>query len=199
MDKYTDLDGCFRDIWNKLYRGTVERANPFRLATVATTNGKIADCRTVVLRTMDSKKGILTCWTDVRSSKVADLKLFPNMSWCFWSKNQSLQVRISGNTQVEHLSDASRQIWNNIPPVNRKDYCANTAPGNNLKEGGTHPDWWGKEEQMTSEITNYGFENFAVINTKIENIDMLHLHREGHQRASFVLKMGEWKKSWTVP
>ena len=199
MDIYTDLDTCFRDVWNKLYQGTVERGNLFRLATVATTNGEMADCRTVVLRDMDTENGILTCWTDIRSSKVIDLKLFPNMSWCFWSKNQSLQIRVSGSTKVHHLSDETLQVWDNIAPENRKDYCANTAPGANLTEESTHPDWWGQEEKMTSEITNYGFDNFALIRTKIEKIDLLHLHREGHQRALFTLEKEEWKKNWTVP
>jgi hypothetical protein len=199
MDKYTDLDTCFRDVWNKLYRGTVERGNPFRLVTIATTNGTRADSRLVVFRDMDTENGILSCWTDVRSSKVTDLKLFPNMSWCFWSKNQSLQIRVSGSTKVHHQSEKTRQIWDKIAPQNRKDYCAIVAPGDNLMAEKTHPDWWGEEDKMTSEITNYGFENFALISTKIEKIDMLHLHREGHQRALFTLEKGEWKKNWTSP
>ncbi len=199
MDKYIDLDSCFRDVWNKLYRGIAERGNPFRLVTVATTNGKRADCRLVVLRDMDTENGMLTCWTDIRSSKVSDLKLFSNMTWCFWSKNQSLQIRVSGKTKVHHLSDETRQIWDTITPGNRKDYCSTNGPGNNLNKEKSHPDWWGEEESMTAEMTDYGFDNFAVITTQIQEIDMLHLHKEGHQRASFVLKMGEWEKNWTVP
>ena len=199
MDKYTNLDDCFRDVRNKLYRAVVERASPFRLATIATTNGKLADCRTVVLRDMDIEKGILTCWTDIRSSKVSDLKLFSNMTWCSWSKKQSLQIRVEGRTKVEHLTNEVRMIWNKIPPNNRKDYCSNLGPGRILDEEKSHPDWWGMEEKMTKEMTDYGFDNFAIIKTEIQKIDMLHLHREGHQRALFVLNMENWEKNWLVP
>jgi len=164
-----------------------------------TTNGKIGDCRTVVLRAMDTQAGVLSCWTDIRSSKVSDLKLFPKMTWCFWSKSQSLQVRVEGKTQVLHLTKEARIIWDEIPPKNRKDYCSNLGPGSILKGEKSHPTWWGQEEQMTKEMTDYGFDNFAVILTEIQKIDMLHLHREGHQRAGFEKEMGEWKKNWLVP
>jgi len=199
MDKYTDLDSCFQDVWNKLYLGTEERGNPFRLVTVATTNGKVANCRIVVLRDMDIDNGILTCWTDIRSSKVSDLRLYPNMTWCFWSKNQSLQIRVYGETKVQHMTDETRQIWNEIAPNNRKDYRANIAPGQIINTTKSHLDWQEKEEIMTSGITDAGFENFAVIATKIQKIDMLHLHQSGHQRALFILNNGVWEKNWIVP
>ena len=199
MDKYTDLDNCLRDVRNKLYQGIVERGSPFRLATIATTNGEMADCRIVVLRDMDTENDILTCWTDIRSSKVRDLKLFPNMTWCFWSKNQSLQIRVEGRTKVHHLTKEARVIWDEIPTANRKDYCSNVGPGSILNGEKSHPDWWGEEVNMTVEMTNYGFDNFAIITTEIQKIDMLHLHQEGHQRAIFARSMGEWEKNWVVP
>jgi len=199
MEKYTDLDSCFRDVWNKMYRGVVERGSPFRLATVGTTNGKLGACRIVVLRDMDADNGILTCWTDIRSGKISDLKLFPNMTWCFWSKNKSLQIRVEGRTKVQHLTNEVQLVWDKIPPKNRKDYCSKLAPGSILNGEKSHPDWWGKEDMMTTEMTDFGFENFAVISTEIQKIDMLHLHREGHQRAQFELKMGEWEKNWLTP
>lgn len=199
MDKYTDLESCFRDVRNKIYRGVAERGSPFRLVTIATTNGEIADCRTVVLRDMDVENGILTCWTDIRSSKVMDLKLFRNMTWCFWSKNQSLQLRIQGRTEVLHGTEEVRAIWDKIAPKNRKDYCSNKGPGSILDEEKSHLNWWGDEEKMTPEMTDYGFDNFAVLTTDIRKIDMLHLHREGHQRAIFALDMGVWNKNWVVP
>lgn len=204
MEKYTNLDIALRDTWNKLYKGAIKRNDPFHLPTIATTNGKTPDCRIVVLRDTDTENYTLTCWSDVRTSKVADLKIYPEMTWLFWSKNQSLQIRATGLTTVQNANAETRAIWDTIPPKNRKDYCAGFPPGRALSEiesENIYPEWWGNEEKMTVQNTDFGFENFVLIMTVIQKIDLLHLHREGHQRAQFCYSSPEkdWKKDWVVP
>jgi len=204
MDKYTNLDDAFRDAWNKLYKGAVKRNEPFHLPTIATTNGKTPECRTVVLRATDTKKFTLTCWSDVRTPKVADLKIYPEMSWLFWSKNQSLQIRAMGQTIVQHCNEETKKVWGKIAPKNRRDYCAAYPPGyyfSDIDPDKIYPNWWGDDEKMNAESTDFGYENFVLITTTVQKIDLLHLHREGHQRAHFAFSSvsQDWKKDWVVP
>lgn len=204
MEKYTNLEDAFRDTWNKLYKGAVKRNDPFHLPTVATTNGSTPECRTVVLRGTDTNHFTLTCWSDIRTPKVADLKIHTEMSWLFWSKAQSLQIRATGQTTVQHYNEATREVWSKIAPKNRKDYCAAYPPGRSFSEiepEKIYPDWWGDTQKMTAKNTDFGYENFVVITTRVHKIDLLHLHRAGHQRAQFNFSSLDktWKKDWVVP
>lgn len=185
-----------------MYRGAVKRNEDFHLPALATTDGEKPNSRIVVLRETDTENYILTCYSDIRAVKVANMKIYPQTTWNFWSKKLNLQVRATGKSTVMHLNEEARAHWEKISPRGRKDYCSDSAPGTAISESkryDTHPDWWGKEEKMTVENTDFGFDNFALIQTIIDDVDVLQILRDGHQRAQFCRSRDEWEQSWVVP
>ena len=48
-------------------------------------------------------------------------------------------------------------------------------------------------------ILNKGYDNFALVEIKIENIEWLYLHRHGHRRALFKRNNEELTKEWLTP
>ena len=202
MEKYNDLDSCFRDVWNKMYRGAVKAKDDFHLPALATTDGEKAGVRTVVLRETDTENYLLTCYSDIRAVKTANLKIYPQATWLFWSKKLNLQIRASGKSTVMHLDETARAHWDKISPRSRKDYCSKNAPGTEIdspRVTETHPDWWGESDMMTQENTDFGFDNFAVITSIIDDLDVLQILKEGHRRARFCRQREDWEKSWVIP
>lgn len=187
------------DCWNLLYRAAVQRRHKLHTPAITTGSGSSFDTRTVVLRHTDVAKRQLTCYTDKRSAKMKDLEINPQIVWHFYDNGQQVQIKARGKAIVHHKNEWTKIIWQEIPPRNRKDYCALKPSGAVIE----HPQDATPAVFLTGEPdavhTEYGYDNFVVIDTIIEEIDWLHLHREGHQRARLVWNGEDWEKNWLVP
>ena len=198
MERFSSLDSLLSHSWNLLFRATAGKNKAFRCGYVGTIHEGIPQLRTVVLRKVERSERELVFYTDHRSAKVEQLRRNPHLSWLFWDQGRSFQLRASGKTQLHYRDDRARKDWEGLAPKDRKDYGAMQAPGTSLPEPTDgKPDLW--DEDITASQTEYTFDNFLLVSTFVEDLDLLHLHREGHQRAQFSWEEEEWKGSWVVP
>jgi len=193
-----NLEDILRDTWNQLFRAAVQRNSPLHTPALATFDGQQVQVRTIVIRKTDTNARLLTCYTDFRSSKIQALQKYPQASWLFWHPGKKFQIRARGTTRIHHEDDLAKATWEELPPKNRTDYAASTAPGSSLEApGDSQPDW--EAEPPNAENTAYTFHNFALLRTEVTTLDWLHLHRDGHRRAYFEWQDGNWNMQWLVP
>lgn len=200
-----DHTAFFERAWTLLRRGAVDKRHGFSLGTFTTMAPagsylpSVPCSRTVVVRTVDSTTGTITCYTDVRSRKVDQLSSNPNAAWCLWDKRSNMQISAYGPVTIAH-DETTRQQYLSLPKHSRKAYATLTAPGTAVTTGsrnGLPEDW----EDVDLKATDYGAEHFAVLTTHLLSMDILELGRHGHRRlkASRDTITGDWSLTWVVP
>lgn len=201
MERFNQLDDVLRSCWNLLFRATVQRNSPFRTPVLTTIADAQPNARTVVMRSVDTAERQLLCYTDMRSAKVKELKANSIVCWVFWDESRKIQIRATGKTKLHNQDELAQAKWKDIPVRNRKDYATRAAPGTPQSKSKDYlPEYW-NEESLALEKTEDFFENFVVIVCEVTQLDWLHLHREGHQRAKFNWNenTSKWDKTWLVP
>ncbi len=199
MERFDDLDDVLRSCWNLLYKGAVQTKDDFHTPVLATTNGQTPNARTVVLRETIPAERKLVAYSDIRSGKIEDIEQYPHACWVFWNPSKHIQIRATGKVTIHHKNELAAEKWAKITPAKRRDYATAKAPGHSKQfaENDLSPFW--NNTVLNSDTTNMFFEHFVVLSTEVEEIDWLHLHREGHQRAKFYWVNLEWQKMWAVP
>jgi hypothetical protein len=146
--------------------------------TLATVHGARAEARSVVLRDVKPDERTLIFYTDDRSPKVAQLRTHPGGTLLAWSRKLSWQLRLRVHLQLEEdgLEVSSRWARMKLSP-SAQDYLAPMAPGAPLERSGI--------ERATR-------EHFAIVTARVEGIDWLELHADGHRRALFDDAGGRW-------
>jgi pyridoxamine 5'-phosphate oxidase len=164
--------------WQELARAGREREHEWRVMTLATVDGARAEARSVVLRDVRPDERTLIFYTDDRSPKVAQLRTHPGGTLLAWSRKLSWQLRMRVHLQLEHdgLEVSSRWARMKLSP-SAQDYLAPMAPGTPLERSGA--------ERATR-------EHFAIVTARVEGIDWLELHADGHRRALFDGAAGRW-------
>jgi len=190
-------------LWNSAWKLLLEAQNspksPYGTPVVSTVSGNgIPTSRVLVLRGAAEEEGALTCYTDRRSLKVAQLQQSPSfMSWTFWSPEHQLQFNCSGPTE-ELPASIGQEIFQGLPKHARKAYAALSPPGTELtQEGDALPDDW---TALELHQTNYAEKNFLVLKTSITRAEVLHLNRAGNRRLLAKRDTSKkWKFQWVVP
>jgi hypothetical protein len=158
-------------LWRQLEAAPHEREHPWRTPVLATTDGRIADARTVVLRGADRERALLSMYSDARSAKVAQLRAHPQATLVMWSPalNWQLRLRIDVEVSTDGLELSSRWAQLKLTAV-ALDFLSVHAPGSRLD--GTLA---ARGERA----------HFALIEAHVRSIDWLELHAQGHRRARF--------------
>ncbi|MEM9991346.1 MAG: pyridoxamine 5'-phosphate oxidase family protein [Bacteroidota bacterium] len=199
MARFNNLEDIARTAWNLLYRATVERNNAFRTPIFTTSRAGMPNARTLVLREVNVQERQLLFYTDYRSPKVQELQASPNVCLVFWSSNRNVQIRAYGRTTIEYQNDVAKAYWEKIAPKNRRDYSTLISPSTSISaEEAYLPNFW-QQQDITTQQTDYAFRHFALLSVLVEELDILHLHRAGHQRAKLYWKNEQWQKTWLVP
>lgn len=196
-------------VWRVLNEGCSSWAHPMRTAAFATTDVDDAPAvRTVVLRAANAAPRTLVCYTDVRSAKVQHVQRRPAAALLFWDPTARVQIRAVGPVTVHCGDDVSAAAWAATPVVNRGNYRTALPPGA-VTDGAADAvapvlavshaadAAFAADSQLRAEA---GFENFAVLRTKVERFEWLQLSEPFHRRASFVWdeKRGEYVGNWIV-
>ena len=108
---YNNLDKIYSKIWNLLISGLKNRDSAYHLPVFICGEGKVFDGRTVVLRGFDEKNKILRFHTDIRSKKIKILRVNPFGSFLFYDKKEKIQLRILGNTKINHQNSIAQKGW----------------------------------------------------------------------------------------
>jgi hypothetical protein len=198
-DFYNNKDLIFDEIWTLLARGVVDRSEDFRLPTVIVNKGELSDGRIVVLRGAFKEKRVLRFHTDLRSSKISALKNNNNIYFLFYNKKRKIQVRAKGVATIHYQNEVTKEAWAKTQVISRKCYLASQAPGSvsDTPHPGYPKELEGKNPNI--EDTEIGFDNFCVIESKINEMEWLYLASQGHRRAKILIKDQKIITDWLTP
>lgn len=165
-------------VWSNLADAATERGHPWRHAVLATTDGAVADARTVVLREVDVAARRLVVYTDARSPKVAQIEAHPLGSMVLYSDPLGWQLRLAVRLQIETTGLAVWSRWAKLKMTPAAhDFLSPLPPGSPLDRPAP--------ERGTREF-------FAVMTAEVLAVDWLELHAEGHRRARFDDEGARW-------
>lgn len=191
-------DTFWDQAWEALLRGKADRKHPYHTPVFSTLSPTLHPrSRTLVLRKVLRATGELWCYTDRRSRKAADIAEHPGVSWTFWNPRQQLQINASG-TATWLAASESEQIFHQLPHHSRKAYATLAPPGQPqaAPTDGLPPNW----SKRSLAATDYAAENFGVLVTHLQAIDILRLDRQGHLRLSARRQNdASWLLEWIIP
>ena len=190
----------FEDIKTNLTRGVKDRKHAFHNPVFSNVNqsGDV-DSRVVVLRKFDSIKMILNFHTDYRSPKVRNLKKNNKSIFVFYDHKSKIQMRIKTTSVLHYQDETAKEMWDKTKLLSRKCYLTSKDPSSftSIPEDGIPKHLNGKEPQF--EESEKGFENFTVVENKIDEIDWLYLEITGHRRLNLIFKKNKPEYQWLIP
>lgn len=168
------------------------------LGTVAL-DGDAAEVRTVVLRHVDAEPLTLVTHTDLRSSKIDQLRRRPVLTWLFYDGEERVQLRAKGVVEVHHDDATTAAAWDGLDPGQRAIYCIEPDPGDKA-EGPTTglPDGL-RLDTAEAEQVAAGYAHFAVLRCPVQRMTWLRIERAGFRRAGFDAGPGGFTGRWLVP
>jgi len=194
-----DLDQLLKHIWKLLVRVPYQKNDPYRTPVLATFGNKGLRQRTVVLRKVDELQYALIFHTDIRSGKIQDMKSNQQVHWLFWDAKRNIQLRMKGIATIHTTDEVATQLWNDESPASLKLYLSNPGPGTVVEQPRSGLPVAAMEKHLQHKDVQAGKENFAAIETQINEIDWLWLNPSGHRRAAYIFQKGVWEGSWVIP
>jgi pyridoxamine 5'-phosphate oxidase len=181
VTRLEDLDSIERAVWSELARSPRDRCHGWRVGVLATTDGQRADARSIVLRDVDPAQRSLVFYADSRSPKVQQIRAFPAGTIVLWSQTLSWQLRLKVRLDVETAGLVVSSRWARLKmSPGAQDYLSPLPPGSAVETP--------RPERGTR-------EHFGVVTARIDAVDWLELHAEGHRRAAF----DDMGPRWLVP
>ena len=180
------LDDLRLDAWTALGRAVLDAKHEWHLPVVTSLGlyGR-PQARTVVLRGADAATPggpTVRCHTDRRSGKIAEIARDPRVGVLFYERRHKVQIRIEGHATV-HLDDAlADDAWRRTAVSSRRCYLAPQSPSEVLADWHPNlPDGW-RHAVPDEETCEAGRANFAVVVIRVESLERLELHHDGHVR-----------------
>lgn len=169
--------------WRELVECVRDETHPWRTPVLATVDAGHADARTVILREVDAAARTLVFFTDSRSPKVGQLRAHPTGTFVAWSREHAWQLRIAVTLEAftDGLEVSSRWARLKLSPAAR-DYLSPLPPGAPVAPGTRPPCAPDRASR----------EHFAVVRSRVDAIDWLELHADGHRRARFDAAGARW-------
>lgn len=166
-------------LWLELQRATEDRAHGWRTPVLATRDGDEVDARTLILREVDAAAQVLTCYTDARSPKVAQIAVHPQGKLVAWCPALQWQLRLTLRLQAELDGLAVSSRWTRLAlRPQAQDYLSPLPPGAPLPTPVAPP--------------RAGRGHFALLRAEVLAIDWLGLRADGHRRARFDADGARW-------
>lgn len=183
-DWFETLDGLLGQMWQRLGRGVADRRAPARHPTFATvTPDGWPQARTVVLRAARSEAAEIEVYTDIHSTKVAELRSNPRAALHIWEPAAHLQIRLNVTVRIQTGADVQTK-WEAVPDLARQSYGVTPAPGTVIA-------------QSLDYTKSPNASTFAVLSCQIQTVDLVHLG-DVHRRAGFNRNDG-FAGCWLVP
>ena len=192
---YDNLDDIQNELISRLGRAAKDRRSAMHTPCVVTSD---VDARVMVLRDFDRAAWTLRFHTDTRAPKVGVIEADPRMAVLFYDKSAKMQIRARGIGRIERESPLARRAWDAGDNFARRCYLG-AGPGTSSETptSGLPPEFEGVEP--TDEELTPAWENFAVLQIEIEQLDWLYLAHTGHVRARFDRAGDSWQGSWLSP
>ena len=182
------LDDLHDIIWTLLKEGTQDASSAFHTGALATIADHGPDVRTVVLRHADAAARQIGCHTDWRSPKRVQVENQTRVSWMFYDRTRKIQLRLRGQAFLNRENELARDRWAKSAPHSQKCYASPLPPGSLINQ-----------PQDAPCDAKSGWRNFAVLLCRVDYVDWLFLHANGHRRANLVWRQGVWEAFWVSP
>ena len=196
----TALTEIYASIWDLLESSAAGNAPGWRLPVLATLTDHGCEQRTVVLRVVDHDHGALLFHTDVRSSKVGQIRKDGRVSLLCYDHDRSVQLKVRGVASIHQEDKLAQSLWESGTPASLKMYSAPLSPGVQ-SESFNH----NMSDSLLGRIPERneieaGRVNFCAIRILVQSAEWLRLSQSGHLRASFQLIEGRLNcADWIAP
>ena len=179
--------------------GVVNKHSSFHIPVMINSSENNNNGRIVVLRNANSDQHTIRFHSDIRSPKVNNLKKNSKVFFIFYDKEEKIQLRVSGDAIINYKNNITKVSWEKTAHMSRKCYLAAHAPGTVSEKPTSGVSDKVENLKYTLEESESGYENFCVIETKIDSIEWLYLAAKGHRRAKFEYSKNNIKKNWLTP
>ncbi|MFY8005475.1 MAG: pyridoxamine 5'-phosphate oxidase family protein [Chitinophagaceae bacterium] len=189
------------DIWARLSAAVASAKHPFHLPAIATINEKgFPSLRTVVLRNAVATQKSIYFHTDVRSPKWQNLQNNHALAALFYDASARLQLRIEGKALLHYQDAYCENAWQKTGVSSRRCYLATQAPSSAMSFPSSGlPDEM-NDRNPTLDESSPGYNNFGVVEIKVQQIDWLWLNSKGHRRVIFTYSSdGNFQYNWLTP
>jgi len=195
-----DLSTVEINCWGMLSTAVSDRKHPMRSMVVGSVAGSMAQIRTVVLRKVEIETKRIYFHTDIRSSKIEDIKFTGQLSWLAYDQTLRTQIRLCGPTVLHHGDGIAKAQWNLTHHHSRRNYLLPEGPGKNETEDFKIVKDKLSDFSYTLEESEAGFQNFVVVETTVEKLDWYYAHHTGNRRAGFTYANGSLiHADWLTP
>ena len=199
LERYTSLYQLMGHVWDQLCHGAEQPGHPYYLPTFGTLSVDGPNLRTVVLRQVDVAARTLLFHSDRRAEKIHEIERDARVMWHFWHPGQREQLRMRGRATL-HFEDAvATQLWQNSAPQSLKLYFKSQPPGTKIMHPQSGLSERAQSSQLSHDDVEAGRQNFAAVQTEIDEIEVLHLRNDGNYRASFKWKNDQVDSAWIIP
>jgi 3-hydroxyisobutyrate dehydrogenase len=196
----TDLHTIEINCWQLLSQAVTDRKHPMRTVTIGYISHNKPQIRTVVFRKVDVQKRKLFFHTDIRSKKINSINTNNQLSWLAYDSSLRTQIILTGSTVIHYKNELTKIQWGNTQHSSRRCYLLSSGPGNAITEEVKSTEEKLKNFSYTMEESEIGFENFAVIETTVEEMDWYNTFHLGNRRAHFYYENGMLKAAeWLTP
>lgn len=183
----------------QLKAGVKSHRHPWHTGVVSTIDGERPRVRTVVLQAVEDHPLCLRFHTDVRSTKIDQLRQKPQVEWLFYEPSTRIQLRAETSASIVTQGDTWISAWNKTSLSSRRCYLGPQPPGTETS-GPSHnlPDaLLGRDP--THKESEPGQSNFAIIECVVQSLEWLYLKQSGHLRCSFANLDNSWTETWIAP
>lgn len=179
------LESIEADCWQRIQGGLRSYRDDYRQAFIANLGDGFPNVRTITLRHVWVPERRLAFHVDERKQLVKEFRQDPRVTWLFYSRDQRIQIRLSGLMHFETETALANDSWAATNTGSRKSYMAPLAPGN-IAESFTSGWPAGLEDRKPELVeSEVGRANFAVAVTNVHAMDWVWLHYQGQRRAHF--------------
>ena len=198
------LTGIREHCWSRLATAPGTPGDAMRSGVFTTRLGEGVASRTVVIRTVDATRRLVTFNTDYRTAKASELAQHPHIAWLFYDPQAGTQIRLRGQGKIVRDPVQTEPHWQSLPAGSYRSFLTTRAPS-------TAVDEWTIDVSEHLLVPEPVFNdadiaqarsNFAVVETTIDHVDWVWLAPDGtvrNARAQFSWNGTSWDQTWVVP
>ncbi|MCA2999770.1 MAG: pyridoxamine 5'-phosphate oxidase family protein [Rhodocyclaceae bacterium] len=195
---YNDLETTLAHAWTLLETGAKDRRSAFHAPSVASIGlDGSPQQRSMILRKVDVANRRLRFNTDLRSTKIQELKVSPAVSVLAYSAADKVQLRLAGRADLDASSALADAVWSAMRDQSRAAYAQPAAPGAMIEAPAAYvPPLELRANEPTAIPAR---EHFCLVQVEITSLEWVYLHLHGNRRAHFCWPNGIMASRWLAP
>lgn len=193
-------DAQLQTCWDCIQTGIDSRKSQYHIMGLHYWADQYPQSCSIIPRHLNPEKGLIRCHTDFRSRKIPHLQKKPKASGLFWCRETKIQIMLAGEITVHHLNATTQQAWEKMRHMSKFCYCSDIPPGTPTSTActGFTDTQWDKRKDIA--LTEQAYQNFSILELKIQIIERLHLSASGHTKIVFKrTESNQWEHQWLAP